>query len=41
MERLETLKVKSLISFCYTFYLFVPKNKIYMIRRKKQNVLYD
>ena len=30
-----------LVSFCNTFFLFVPQNKIYMIRVKKQNVLYD
>ena len=42
MKRLETSKVKSFISFCYTFFfLFVPKNKIYMRRIKKQNLLYD
>ena len=41
MERLETLKVKPFISFCNTFFWFVPQYKIYMIRRKKKNVLYD
>ena len=40
MERLETSKVKSFIPFCYTFFLFFPENKIYMMRIKKQNVLY-
>ena len=40
-ERLETSKVKSFISFCYMFFWFAPKNIIYMIRIKKQNVLHD
>ena len=41
MERLETSKVKSFISFCNKFFLFVPQNKMYMIRIEKENVLYD
>ena len=43
MERLETSKVKSFISFgnMFLFFLFVLQNKIYMIRIKKESVLYD
>ena len=45
MEKLETSKVKYFVSSCNTLFfvvfLFVPQNKIYMTRIKKQNALYD
>ena len=41
MERLETSKIKSFISLCDIFFGFVLQNKIYMIRIKEHNVLYD
>ena len=41
IKKSETSKVKSFISFCNTFFRFVPQNKIYKKRIKKQNVLYD
>ena len=37
----ETSQVKSFISFCDMFFFSISQNKIYTIRIKKQNVLYD
>ena len=40
VEESETWKVKYFISFSSNF-LYVPQNKMCMIRIKKQNIIYD